>query len=674
MAFADMSLEALTKVTKPKVDGSIYLNELFQDSELDFFVFFSSLAAVTGNVGQSNYSAANMFMCGLAEQRQQRGLAASVINIGPVLGVGYIAQQDTNIQSVVHLGGYEFISETDFHQLFAEAVVAGRPGSATSIEVTTGIRCISPEDEVQPSWASNPFMGHFSRNRGLVESAKATASASTPVSTQLAQAQSRDDVIEIIRNAFRSKLCTLYQLDDDRIAHEGLDNLHLDEMGTDSLLAVEIRSWFTKTLQVNIAVLKILGGASIGDLINIAADDIPCNMVPNMRVSDTASTGSEPQTPVSPTSKAETESENGSEPQSHADGDYETEASSPPWKPVDAKDVGIKTIEPIYQRTSRLSFSQDMFWFVSNFHEDKTSMNHTGLFRLTGDLRRDEFKRALESVTQQHESLRTCFFEQDGQPMQAVMRTGTIEVDHRQIQSEHDATRVFEELKHYNFDIERGETMKLIHLQLHARTHFLIVGAHGIAFDGLSLQVLLKDLQRHYTNVRGDYNTTQYVDFTQNQCRDYDLGKLDDDIQFWKDELAGLPPSLPTLRLCTTTSRPVLTTYDNERVDIRIPASTRSSIQALCRRFRATPFHFYLATLRILLMRYTDADDFSIGIGDANREQSLMDSIGCFVNLLPLRFQTKSDDAFDGVLKDTRSKTYAALAHSRVPFQVLLKE
>jgi hybrid polyketide synthase/nonribosomal peptide synthetase ACE1 len=49
----DMSLEALLKVTRPKVDGSLHLEELFQvqDSDLDFFIFFSSVGSVSGRPG-----------------------------------------------------------------------------------------------------------------------------------------------------------------------------------------------------------------------------------------------------------------------------------------------------------------------------------------------------------------------------------------------------------------------------------------------------------------------------------------------------------------------------------------------------------------------------------------------------------------------------------------------
>lgn len=46
-------------------------------------------------------------------------------------------------------------------------------------------------------------------------------------------------------------------------------------MGIDSLIAVEIRTWFLKNLEVNMPVLKILGGASIGELLDHAMENLP---------------------------------------------------------------------------------------------------------------------------------------------------------------------------------------------------------------------------------------------------------------------------------------------------------------------------------------------------------------------------------------------------------------
>ncbi|KAJ8068177.1 hypothetical protein OCU04_003747 [Sclerotinia nivalis] len=76
----DTTLENVLRGTRPKVEGSIHPKDVFQENTSDFFIFFSSVVSTIGRPGQANYSAANMFMPGLAEQRRQKGLAVSVIH------------------------------------------------------------------------------------------------------------------------------------------------------------------------------------------------------------------------------------------------------------------------------------------------------------------------------------------------------------------------------------------------------------------------------------------------------------------------------------------------------------------------------------------------------------------------------------------------------------------
>ena len=61
----------MSAVLAPKVYGTLYLDELTKDEDLDFFVTFSSLAAVAGNAGQTDYSFANSFMDSFAAGRER---------------------------------------------------------------------------------------------------------------------------------------------------------------------------------------------------------------------------------------------------------------------------------------------------------------------------------------------------------------------------------------------------------------------------------------------------------------------------------------------------------------------------------------------------------------------------------------------------------------------------
>jgi polyketide synthase PksN len=59
----------MAAVFAPKILGAVLLDEATRDDPLDFFVLFSSLAALAGNAGQSDYAYANHYMDAFAARR-----------------------------------------------------------------------------------------------------------------------------------------------------------------------------------------------------------------------------------------------------------------------------------------------------------------------------------------------------------------------------------------------------------------------------------------------------------------------------------------------------------------------------------------------------------------------------------------------------------------------------
>ena len=141
----NMTFDQVTDVIGPKVLGSTHLDRIFHDVHLDFFVLLSSVNSVIGNVGQANYAAANMGMCGVAASRRKRGLASVAVNVGAIVGAGYISQSDRQLDETVAKMAMMHLSEEDFHQIFAEAMEAGYIDSPVGPEVSTGLLDISPE-------------------------------------------------------------------------------------------------------------------------------------------------------------------------------------------------------------------------------------------------------------------------------------------------------------------------------------------------------------------------------------------------------------------------------------------------------------------------------------------------------------------------------------------------
>jgi hybrid polyketide synthase/nonribosomal peptide synthetase ACE1 len=282
----EMSFDSLMKVIKPKVEGAINLHELFLDANLDFFVMFSSTAAVMGNVGQANYSAANEFLTSLTTQRKRAGLAASLINIGPIIGVGYLMRKvsQASRDDILHYGGYKYLSERDFQQLFAEAVLAGRPGSNQDPEfITTGLCHVSPNDAYKPLWLNNPKFGHLVTQHVVATSEVNTGKSEAPAKSRLLNSKTLVEARQIIQDVFISNLENLLQMTITRPNQEqSVSAIRTDDLGIDSLIAVEIRSWFMKSLQINMPVLKILSGVSVDDIVDFALQNLPREFIPNI--------------------------------------------------------------------------------------------------------------------------------------------------------------------------------------------------------------------------------------------------------------------------------------------------------------------------------------------------------------------------------------------------------
>ncbi len=65
--------EQIENVFSPKVHGTLVLTNLFAETALDFFVFFSSTSTILGPAGQVDYTAANCFLNALAESQRSVG-------------------------------------------------------------------------------------------------------------------------------------------------------------------------------------------------------------------------------------------------------------------------------------------------------------------------------------------------------------------------------------------------------------------------------------------------------------------------------------------------------------------------------------------------------------------------------------------------------------------------
>lgn len=289
---ATMSYESLMTALNSKVQSTINLDRLLSARVLDWFVGFSSIVGTTGNAGQAAYSAGNVFMKATVRKRRARGLAGSTIDICRVVGLGYIERESSGRLTREHQArlatrsGSLAMGELDMHQLFAEAIISGRPDSGLNPEIITGLAPLSVEEAKDAFWVEHPRFGLIVQDEGtgvVGQGGDAAKTNSMSVWRLLEGAKSTQDVTRILLTAFKTRLRALMFLS----ASDDLsETTPLVDLGLDSLVAVEMRSWFLKELATDVPVMKILGGASISELVAGMMEKLPEDMTNGMREVD----------------------------------------------------------------------------------------------------------------------------------------------------------------------------------------------------------------------------------------------------------------------------------------------------------------------------------------------------------------------------------------------------
>lgn len=247
-------------------------------TELEFFVLFSPLLAITDAPGRSIWSASGLFMAALARQRREKALAASLLYLGDVVGLSngtrYYSAQNIQVENTTA----QTLSERVFHLCVAEAMVSSHPTCCRNHEIIAGLSVGLQKDDNTP-WSNDPRFQHIL----LTESNKRSHIEARPtvISTKmkLLDAQTLDDVSDIVTEAFSSKLKSCLQLPPSH-ANSRILSSGTDELGIDSLVAVEIRSWFLREIGADIPVFKILAGDKMAKLVGDAVLDIPLHLIP----------------------------------------------------------------------------------------------------------------------------------------------------------------------------------------------------------------------------------------------------------------------------------------------------------------------------------------------------------------------------------------------------------
>ncbi len=327
-----------------------------------------------------------------------------------------------------------------------------------------------------------------------------------------------------------------------------------------------------------------------------------------------------------------------------------------------------------------MSVQQQSLWHEYLQDPSSPSFNVFLPARIRSSIDVPRFRRAIENLVARHAALRTTFGNDAGKPFQQTheaLPAGFRVLDASGYSEAQLREAVIEESVQ-PFDLRSGPLLRLALFQKSPEDWVVIATAHHIVVDFWSLVLLLGEMRQLYEDsnsaIRNELapRADNYDAFVRQQAEL--LGSPDGDRlrRYWRRQLRGA--SLVT-EFPTDFFRPARFTGRAATVPIDFSPQTVKRMSKVAADLGVTFPSLMLAIVSVLIHRYTGQESFLIGTPFSGRlHRKFEETVGFFVNMLPLRADVTDELCFADVVRRTSQAFADALQNEALPLAEIVRQ
>ncbi len=322
-----------------------------------------------------------------------------------------------------------------------------------------------------------------------------------------------------------------------------------------------------------------------------------------------------------------------------------------------------------------LSAAQNRMLVLNEIDRESKAYHITQVLKMEGQLDIQRLEKIIGHLISRHESLRTTFTFAEDKPVQKIHPSLDYKPDFAELEDMEQVDRVINDfIRPYDLGTLPLFAIKLIKLTRAgaAPTFFLLLDMHHIISDGVSLGVLVNEINQLYVGRVLPELKIRYVDYVE-WYEKLQTGKvMERQKKFWLRHLEG---DLPVLALQTDDQRPSAFSFNGGLVKRRIDKKLTDKLYNLARENRVTLYTILFTAFSILVGRYTGQKDIVIGTPTAGRRHAdVRNILGNFVNTLAIRSYPSPEKTFLEFLKETGETVLKAFDNQDYPFEQLVQD
>ena len=338
---------------------------------------------------------------------------------------------------------------------------------------------------------------------------------------------------------------------------------------------------------------------------------------------------------------------------------------------------GFTTITPAPKKDFYvLSSAQKRLYFLQEMDRNSTAYNIQEYVRFNINLEEERVREVFDMLIARHESLRTSFHLVDGVPMQKVAEKEHIQLEYYETTEDQTPAIISNFVRPFDLSnsplIRVGLVKWIAEQDTQSVGCLLMVDVHHIITDGISSNVLIKDVLALYEGKKLPSLKLQYKDYAEWQQSEQQQSKIIDQKNFWLSQFEG---EVPSLQLPTDYMRPAVQSFAGRNYSFGLGSDISERLEALALQEGTTLFTVFLTICNIWLMKISQQEDIVIGSPTAGRNHSDLENIiGIFINTIALRNFPKGHKSCKTFLKEVESNFFKALDKQDYQFEDLIND
>ncbi|AMS13097.1 hypothetical protein A3218_01715 [Pseudomonas chlororaphis] len=651
-ALASKNAERIARIVNPKALGAALLDQALEHEALDLFVVYSSISAVMGFAGQTDYAYANRFLDGFVAQRQRR--VQQGLRQGRSLAINWTLWRD---------GGMQLDEQST---LFLE-----RSRGLVALDTEAGLaalkRCLAAEGATQRVIVQGQASAIQAAWNEFPTAPRSAAPAARPTAGSSTAGGSTGQGASAVGERTLSELADLLKLEPADIDPDQ----DLMRYGLDSIGAMMLINKINDAFDISVQPAALLRHTSLRAFTAHICEE-------HLLETSAAAQLQPATTPVAAPAPA----------------------LAPAPVPVEARPapaVAVSYPDPYLAPVPRadwidspapaaeaevwpMTHGQQSLWFIHKLNEDSAAYHIAMTLRLRSPLDRSALERSYSLLVQRHPALRARFCERQGQPVQEIPPTALPDIGVHNLvgQSREQVQEALRAAHRQPFDLQHGALSRLRLFICGECDTLLLWTVHHLVSDAWSQWLLLDELLSGYAALcRGEQPvlaplTSSFADFVREEEVFLDSAAGQRQRDFWKRQLAD--PEV-RLNLPLDFPRPRAQTFNGASVAIECGTELSEGLKALAQREGVTVFTVLLAAYQCLLGRYSSDRQVRIGSPVSGRlDQRFNPLVGYFVNSVVLAADLRANPSFSELLQQQKQVVLEALENQRLPFAKLVQD